>query len=65
MKEYNAEYCDEPGMEFLGKLIIDLPGSGNLDKLLLGFIFGPMEIAITAMNETSGQRCKTIFEIVE
>jgi hypothetical protein len=64
-KEHNAKYCDEPGMEDLGKLTIYLPGSGNLDKLLLGFIFGQTEISVTAMNVTNGQHCKTTFEIVE
>ncbi|CAB5192636.1 hypothetical protein RhiirA5_506095 [Rhizophagus irregularis] len=62
-KEYSAKYCDEPGMNLLGKLIIDLSGSGHLDKLLFGFSFGQMEFAITVKNETSGQYCRTKFEI--
>ncbi|EXX75123.1 uncharacterized protein OCT59_021705 [Rhizophagus irregularis] len=62
-KEYSAKYCDEPGMNLLGKLIIDLSGSGHLDKLLFGVSFGQMEFAITVKNETSGQYCRTKFEI--
>ncbi|PKY37991.1 hypothetical protein RhiirA4_500116 [Rhizophagus irregularis] len=61
--EYNAKYCDEHGMKLLGKLIIDLSGSGHLDKLLFGFSFGQMEFAVTVKNETNGQFCKTKFEI--
>src|SRR2546423_13210502 len=53
-KEENARYCDEPGVKFLGKLTVDLPGSG-LDRLLFGFTFGQMEITVTAKNENSGQ----------
>ncbi|CAI2190804.1 6628_t:CDS:2, partial [Funneliformis geosporum] len=33
-REYEAEYCDDPGMNLLGKLHIELPGSG-LDRPLL------------------------------
>ncbi|RGB28801.1 hypothetical protein C1646_672940 [Rhizophagus diaphanus] len=61
--EYNAKYCDEPGMKLLGKLIIDLSGSDHLDKLLFGFSFGQMEFAVTVKNETNGQFCRTKFEI--
>jgi hypothetical protein len=62
-KEYNVKYCDEPGMKLLGKLTIYLPGLGSLDKLLFGFTFGQMEIAITVMNTTNRQHCKTKFDI--
>ncbi|CAG8743832.1 8117_t:CDS:2, partial [Funneliformis mosseae] len=31
---YLAQYCDAPGTNLLGELIIDIPGSG-LDKLSL------------------------------
>src|ERR1700722_15477899 len=44
-KEYDAKYFDEPGMELLWKITIDLPGSGILDRLLFTFTFGQMEIA--------------------
>ena len=60
--EYNAEYCDEPGMRLLGKLMIDLPGLG-LDKLLFEFTFGQMEITITVKNATTGQHYSTRFEL--
>jgi hypothetical protein len=59
--EYDAKYCDEPGMRLLGKLAVDLPGSGNLDKLLFGFIFGQMEININVKNETNGKEYSTKF----
>ncbi|CAB5192644.1 unnamed protein product [Rhizophagus irregularis] len=61
--EYNAKYCDEPGMKLLGKLTIYLSGSSQLDKLLFGFSFGQMEFAVTVKNETSGQYFRTKFEI--
>ncbi|CAB4384322.1 unnamed protein product [Rhizophagus irregularis] len=64
--EYDAKYCDEPGMELLGKLIIDIPDSGHfdrLDKLLFGFTFGQMEIAATVRNQTNGKHYKISFEI--
>ncbi|RGB28803.1 hypothetical protein C1646_341913 [Rhizophagus diaphanus] len=60
---YDAMYCDDPGMEFLGKLTIYLHGSGTLDKLLFAFTFGEMELAVTVKNEISGRHCKTKFEI--
>ncbi|GBC10503.1 hypothetical protein RclHR1_00970004 [Rhizophagus clarus] len=53
--EYNAKYCDEPGMRLLGKLVVNLPGSGLLDRLLFGFTFGQMEITVSVKNETNGQ----------
>ncbi|PKY37994.1 hypothetical protein RhiirA4_450923 [Rhizophagus irregularis] len=61
--EYNAKYCDEPGMKLLGKLTIYLSGSSQLDKLLFGFSFGQMEFAVTVKNETSGQYFRTKFDI--
>jgi hypothetical protein len=61
----NAYYCDDPDMMLLGKLRIELPGSGHLDKLLFGFSFGLIEMSAIVRNETSGQYYKTIFDIVE
>src|SRR5438034_8280942 len=61
-KEYDAKYCDESGMNLLGKFSIELHGSG-LDKLRFGFTFGQMEIAATAANEATGQRYKTTFNL--
>ncbi|GBC30472.2 hypothetical protein GLOIN_2v1486447 [Rhizophagus irregularis DAOM 181602=DAOM 197198] len=62
-KEYNAKYCDEPGMRFLGKLVVNLPGSGLLDRLLFEFTFGQMEITVNVKNETDGQRYITTFKL--
>ncbi|RGB28804.1 hypothetical protein C1646_341960 [Rhizophagus diaphanus] len=61
-KERNTKYCDDPGMKLLGKLNIDLPGSGHFDKLLFEYTFGRMEISVTVKNETSGNYCKTTFD---
>src|SRR6266542_5943365 len=57
--KYNAKYCDEPGVKFLGKLIIDLPGLGILDKLIFEFNFGELEMKINVKNETSGEYYNT------
>jgi hypothetical protein len=48
-------------MKLLGKLTIDLPGSGHFDRLLFEYTFGRMEIAVTVKNETSGKYYKTTF----
>ncbi|CAB5381362.1 unnamed protein product [Rhizophagus irregularis] len=61
-KEYEAEYCDDPGMELLGKLHIDLPGSGLDRPVLFGITFGNMEITATSKNELTGQSYKAIFK---
>ncbi|CAB4425207.1 unnamed protein product [Rhizophagus irregularis] len=64
--EYDAKYCDEPGMEFLGKLIIYLPDSGRRhENLLFGFTFGMMEFAVTVRNQPSGQTYRTKFTYFE
>ncbi|CAB4490712.1 unnamed protein product [Rhizophagus irregularis] len=62
-KEDNAKYCDEPGMQRLGKLVVNLPGSGLLDRLLFEFTFGQMEITVNVKNETNGQRYSTTFKL--
>ncbi|PKC12621.1 actin-like ATPase domain-containing protein [Rhizophagus irregularis] len=64
-KEYNAKYCDEPGMQLLGKLVVNLPGSGSLDRLLFEFTFGQMEITVNVKNEdeTNGKRYSTTFKL--
>ncbi|RGB28799.1 hypothetical protein C1646_767346 [Rhizophagus diaphanus] len=67
--EYDAKYCDEPGMMLLGKISVYLADSGEsgksglLDKLFFAFIFGEMGISFIARNETNGQNYKTTFEI--
>jgi hypothetical protein len=60
-KEYDAKYCDEPDMRLLGKLVVHLPGSGLLDRLLFEFTFGQMEITINVKNETNGKDYSTKF----
>ncbi|CAI2176208.1 171_t:CDS:2 [Funneliformis geosporum] len=60
-KEYDAQYCDEPGMNLLGILTIDLSGSG-LDNLSFGLAFGHMEVSATAINETKGKSYDINFE---
>ncbi|CAG8549816.1 7737_t:CDS:2 [Funneliformis caledonium] len=60
-KVYDAKYCDEPGMKLLGKLTMDLPGSG-LDNLSFGLAFGQMEVTATVKNENNNQKSKINFE---
>ncbi|CAI2171546.1 4975_t:CDS:2 [Funneliformis geosporum] len=54
-REYEAEYCDDPGMNLLGKLHIELPGSGLDRPVLFGLTFGQMEITATSKNKLTGQ----------
>ncbi|RGB23935.1 hypothetical protein C1646_773786 [Rhizophagus diaphanus] len=61
-REYNAEYCDEPGMELLGKLKINIPNRES-GRINFGLSFGRMEITASAKNETNGQSYLTTFEI--
>jgi hypothetical protein len=61
-REYDAVYCDEPGMKLLGKLRIDLPGSGTDRSVLFGLTFGKMEITATSKNKQTGQSYKTTFK---
>ncbi|CAI2175780.1 15441_t:CDS:2 [Funneliformis geosporum] len=62
-REYDAEYCDEPGMELLGKLKINFPNSEFNRNISFGLSFGSMEITATAKNETNGQNYLATFEI--
>ncbi|CAG8440487.1 uncharacterized protein OCT59_009832 [Rhizophagus irregularis] len=59
---YDAEYCDEHGVNLLGELCIELPGSGLDRRLIFGLTFGNMEITATSKNERTGQRCNTTFK---
>ena len=61
-REYDAEYCDDPGMILLGTLSIDLPGSGLDRPVLFGLTFGQMEIVATSRNEQTGQSYRTTFK---
>ena len=60
--EYEAEYCDDPGMKLLGKLHIDLPDSGLNRPVLFGITFGKMEITATSKDEQTGQRYGATFK---
>ncbi|EXX70473.1 hypothetical protein RirG_087050 [Rhizophagus irregularis DAOM 197198w] len=64
-REANAKYCDEPGMEYLGKLKINLPDVhlGYNRPLKFGLSFGRMEIKATARYTINGQSRLTTFEI--
>ena len=64
-RNYNAVYCDEPDMDLLGKLHIDLPGSGLNRIVLFGLTFGEMEITATLKNKQTGQSYKTTFKFSE
>jgi len=61
-REYDVEYCDDPGMKHLGNLHIDLPGSGLDRHVLLGLTFGQMEIIATSKNKLTGQSYKATFK---
>ena len=61
-KEYDGEYCDDPGMKLLGSLRIGLPGSGLDRTVSLGITFGKMEITATSRNVKTGQSCKATFK---
>jgi len=64
--EYDAKYCDEPGMELVGILQIDLPDVhlGCDRPITFGFSFGQMEISAFAKNELNGQNFQTKFDIL-
>jgi hypothetical protein len=64
-KEFDAEYCDEPGVKPLGNLHIDLPGSGLDRPVLFGLTFGQMEITVTSKNKLTGQNYKASFKYLE
>ncbi|CAI2191098.1 6327_t:CDS:2, partial [Funneliformis geosporum] len=61
-REYNGKYCDDPGMKLIGKLRIDLPGSGRDRPVLFGLTFGQMEIIATSKNKLNGQSYRTTFK---
>ncbi|CAG8579865.1 14374_t:CDS:2 [Funneliformis caledonium] len=53
-QEYDGIFCDDPGMKFLGKLRVDLPGSGLNRPVLFGLTFGQMEFVATSKNKLTG-----------
>ncbi|GBB91423.1 hypothetical protein RclHR1_01870018 [Rhizophagus clarus] len=64
--EYNAEYCDEPGMILLGMCYIDPPdvhfGCDSCDRLVtLEISFGKMEITAIARNNMTGREFEVSF----
>lgn len=61
-REYDGEYCDDPGMKLFGKLHIDIPGSGLDRHITLGLTFGQMEIIATSRNQLTGQSYKATFK---
>jgi hypothetical protein len=56
--EYNAEYCDGPGMELLGELYIDLPDVhlGCNRVVTLGLSFDETVISVFAIYEVTGKK---------
>ncbi|KAF0513862.1 actin-like ATPase domain-containing protein [Gigaspora margarita] len=64
-QELEPKYCNEVGMNSLGKLRIDLPDThlGLERPILFGLCFGKMEITAFAKNKTNGQYYQTTFEI--
>ncbi len=61
-REYDTEYCDEPGMKFLGNLIADFPGEGFNRRIIFGLTFGRIEITATSKDKQTGQSYKTTFK---
>ncbi|GES97225.1 hypothetical protein GLOIN_2v1783264 [Rhizophagus clarus] len=62
-QENDAEYCDDPGVELLGELHIDLPGS-DLDRyVLFGMTFGKIEIDATSKNKQICQSYKLLLNL--
>ncbi|CAB4375339.1 unnamed protein product [Rhizophagus irregularis] len=63
--KYSATYHDEPGMELVGTLRIDLPDTHLACErpVAFGFYFGEMEITAFAKNERNGQNFQTNFEL--
>jgi molecular chaperone DnaK (HSP70) len=62
--EYDAQYCDEDGMEKLGSLSVSLPDVhlGTERPILFGLTFGRMEITATARNKLNGQNYQTTLK---
>ncbi|CAB4438838.1 unnamed protein product [Rhizophagus irregularis] len=62
--KYDTTYCDEPGVELLGTLQIDLQDvhlGYNRSVITFGLSFGQMEISAFAKNEVNGQTYVTSF----
>ncbi|RIA87535.1 hypothetical protein C1645_807261 [Glomus cerebriforme] len=63
--KYDAKYHDEPGMELVGTLRIDLPDVhfARDRPVEFGFYFGDMEITAFARNERNGLNFQTKFDL--
>ncbi|RIA87550.1 hypothetical protein C1645_877992 [Glomus cerebriforme] len=61
-QEYEGEYCDDPGMNHLGNLLVDLPGAGLDRSITFGMVFGKMEIIATSRDEQTGKSYKATFK---
>jgi molecular chaperone DnaK (HSP70) len=63
--EYDAQYCDEVGMEKLGSLSVSLPDVHlGIDRpILFGLTFGRMEITATAKNKHNGQNYQATLKL--
>nr|CAG8447242.1 164_t:CDS:2 [Entrophospora candida] len=59
----NQKFCDEPGMELIGKLYIKLPDEYTVDRPVeFTLMFGELLINATARCKKSGTVCKATFE---
>jgi hypothetical protein len=61
-RDYDAEYCDDPGVMPLGDLIVDLAGEGFKRRIIFGLTFGKMEIIATSRDKQTGQSYRTTFK---
>ncbi|RIA89728.1 hypothetical protein C1645_824439 [Glomus cerebriforme] len=62
-REYSAEYLDEPGMELLRVIEIELPDVhfGINRSIEFGLTFGQLEIIAFARNQNNGQQYQITF----
>ncbi|CAJ0842346.1 17983_t:CDS:2 [Entrophospora sp. SA101] len=59
----NQKFCDEPGMELIGKLYIKLPDEYSVNRPVeFTLMFGELLINATARCKKSGTLCKATFE---
>ncbi|CAG8608189.1 5487_t:CDS:2 [Dentiscutata erythropus] len=64
-RAYEVKYCDEPGVELLGKLTINMPDKhlGLNRSVVYTLSFGETEIRATTKNK-AGKEYHTIFELI-
>ncbi|CAG8749786.1 22224_t:CDS:2 [Cetraspora pellucida] len=64
-RAYEAKYCDEPGVELLGKFTIKMPDKhlGLNRSVIYTLLFGETEIKATAKNQANGKEYHTTFEL--